>query len=149
MDELKATRLRNVDALILAAHGYSGALGTPSDKATPSEVVGALKKGKLPKKAILFIFACSAATSHELKAFRPKKGRGPRMVFAATRLCGSHPMRDALESVVKAVIKDNGEGKLDADFATSITKMTGCVWKKGKWREPKTEFLAVIPEKVI
>jgi hypothetical protein len=145
VDALKDDGLKDVDVLVLAAHGYPGGLLKIGGKgfAKPGEVVDALKQRKLPKDAILFIFACSAATSPELNTLFPAGERGPQMVFASTRACPSHPMRDALRCVLKAVI----ENKLDVEYAKSITKdIKGCQPGKqqGTWVEPETEFLKVI-----
>jgi hypothetical protein len=135
--------LSDADVLILAAHGYGGDLKMrDGNLAASADIFAELKKGALPNDAILFVFACSGATSPSLLAFVPAAGRGPRMVFAATRGCPSHPMRDALRCVVRAVIERN----LDPGCATRITEDNkGCEWDGKKWRGPPTKFLRVIP----
>jgi hypothetical protein len=112
------TTLKGVDVLILAAHGYSDGNFQMRDgtAAAASDVVGALKKGALPEKAVLFVFACNGAKSGELLSLFPANGRGPRMIFGATRLALSNPMKNAIKSVVEAVQAD----EMDVDRAKSI-----------------------------
>lgn len=139
------TKLRDVDVLILAAHGYSDGDFHMRDgnKAAASDVVGELRKGALPEKAVLFLFACNGAKSTALQSLFPANGRGPRMIFGATRLALSNPMKNAIQDVAAA----HDPGKLNVDRAKAIVderlacRVDGVTQKATPPEEP---FLCVI-----
>ncbi len=139
------TELNDVDVLILAAHGYSDGDFQMCDggHAAASEVVRALKTGALREKAVLFVFACNGARSQELLSLFPSDGRGPRMVFGATRLALSNPMKNAIKRVAAAL----AGGKLDIECAKLIVDSEKACRTDGatdKPTLPEEPFLCVI-----
>lgn len=142
-DLTDAALLDDVDILILVAHAYDNGeqLMMRDEKMVPvSEVVTALKAGKLPEKAIFLVFACNGGMSrhwHELFS----AGQGPKLIFGPTRLARSVPLMNALIQagdglLRKGLPKDREEAcavarsflARNADGSGSPTPFLGVLW---------------------
>ena len=90
--------LKDLDILILVAHAYETGKEFKMRDGTyvpVGAVVTAIKQGKLPERASVFLFSCNGIMSpewHELFA----NDQGPRMIFGPTRVARSVPLSNVL-----------------------------------------------------